>query len=98
MLLKLPTSFVDLIKVTRANRNVILGREVKGPVPRMSLNTIPKRLLPKNVGLLHLALLYVRLMSSAVAYAALADSFEAGGVAKQISPAAEGGKLDFDRY
>ena len=97
MLLKLPTSFVDLIKVTRANRNVILGREVKGPVPRMSLNTIPKRLLPKNVGLLHLALLYVGLMSS-VAYAALADSFEAGGVAKQISPAAEGGKLDFDRY
>ena len=94
MLLKLPTSFVDLIKVTRANRNVILGR----PVPRMSLNTIPKRLLPKNVGLLHLALLYVGLMSSAVAYAALADSFEAGGVAKQISPAAEGGKLDFDRY
>ena len=37
-------------------------------------------------------------MSSAVAYAAHADSFEAGGVAKQISPAAEGGKLDFDRY
>ena len=63
MLLKLPISFVDLIKVTRANRNVILGREVKGPVPRMSLNTIPKRLLPKNVGLLHLALLYVGLMS-----------------------------------